>query len=227
MEIIYVNKYGEETVSGHSVDNTYIHECNKIKKCELEIEEDDYIEYISCAYSSQKTFIRSIRIATKNKKLLVHEGEIELKNKEPEELMSDNRGTSDTSKNTRKSKYLSRSAVCTNDGNNQDQQIAMVYKSNLKSEIRESLSENEEEKETVSEEEEEFGTESSFTLKRPSLVDFYLKTQSWNLGKLNLKVLGFKSYFNGYMEDIEVYAEPINKNENDLSSKDDHSDINN
>jgi hypothetical protein len=101
MEIVYVDQYGKETKSGHWIDNSYISQWNKIKKCELEIDEDDYIEYISCAYSSQKTFIRSIRIATKNKKLLVHEGEIELKNKEPDELMTSNRDTSATSRMTK------------------------------------------------------------------------------------------------------------------------------
>ena len=60
---------------------------------------------------------------------------------------------------------------------------------------------------------EENQSESSFSLKKPSLVEFYLKTQSWNFRRLNLKVVGFKTYFNRYIEDIEVYAEPI---ENDI-----------
>lgn len=118
-----------------------------------------------------------------------------------------------------KSALYSSNSIEKNTGEN----IALVYKSNLKSQIAEALSENEDDIENISDE--DFRSESSFTLKQPSLVDFYLKTQSWNVGKLNLKVLGFKTYFNGYLEDIEVYAEPINKYENDLDSKEDLSDI--
>jgi hypothetical protein len=122
---------------------------------------------------------------------------------------------------------MSKSALCSSNiiDKNHAENIALVYKADLKSQIAEVLSENEDDIENISDE--DFRSESSFTLKQPSLVDFYLKTQSWNLGKLNLKVLGFKTYFNGYMEDIEVYAEPINRFENDPDSKEDFSDINN
>lgn len=59
--------------------------------------------------------------------------------------------------------------------------------------------------------------ESTFELKYPSLVDFHLKTQSISLSKLNLKVIGFKSIFNGYLEDLQLYAETIYINESDAS----------
>ena len=54
-----------------------------------------------------------------------------------------------------------------------------------------------------------WSSEDTFALKRPSWGEFLLKTQSWNIAKLNLKVIGFKSYFNGYIEDLEIYAEPM------------------
>lgn len=174
----------------------------KLNKSVLEIDDDDFIEYIGWAYSSQKTFIRSIRIATKNKRLLVHEGEIELKNQNQEDLLfskiSDDFEDEDDMKKS-KSKRMSKSAICAvNKKDKGEQKIKMMYDSNIKSYC-----------------EEEFrlsnrsDVESSFEVKYPSLVDFYLKNQSCNLKKLNLKVIGFKSYFNGYLESIEVYAETV------------------
>lgn len=146
----------------------------------------------------------------------MHEGEIELKNKEPQELMSDNRET-DASTNqvhSRKSKYLSKSAIYKfKEGQSSDDKMNLLWKENTKSQWNDFSEEEREQQEDY-----ENISDSSFTLKRPSLVDFYLKTQSCNLGKLNLKVLGFKTYFNGYMEDIEVYAEPIESEESGMSS---------
>lgn len=42
-EIEYQDKSGNVTTSTHAVDDSYLTQCNKIKKCELEIDEDDYI----------------------------------------------------------------------------------------------------------------------------------------------------------------------------------------
>ena len=63
-EIVYIDKNGKETKSIHAIDPSYLSRSNIVKKS-LDIDEDDYIEYINCAYSSQKTFIRLIRIATR------------------------------------------------------------------------------------------------------------------------------------------------------------------
>lgn len=207
-QIVYEDNLGHETTSTHALDNSYLKQDKTIKKCELEIDDDDYINYISCAYSSQKTFIRSIRIATYKKLLLVHEGEIELKNQGIQEMMISNKLSNNSEAiNQRKSKHLSKSAICNPKNIKNETKISMVCTPTTKSDVHELVSDEEEEEEDKSED-----IESSFTLKRPSLVDFHLKTQSWHLGRLNLKVLGFKTYFNGYIEDIEVYAEPIEEN---------------
>lgn len=222
-EIVYVDKHGKETHSVHSLDESYLKQPHNMKRCELEVDEDDYIEYISCAYSSQRTFIRSIRIATHKKKLLVHEGEVELKNQEPQQLINSRTSDSNEGSKLRMSKNVSKSAICNSKHKNSQQKMAMMVEENTRSQKPDTASDDESEKlENVS--------ESSFSLKRPSLVDFYLKTQSWNLGKLNLKVVGFKTYFNGYLEDIEVYAEPLEleDDENGKTRADDNSsDINN
>lgn len=177
-----------------------------IKKAELEIDENDYIEFISCAYSSQKTFIRSITISTHSKLLLVLEGEIELKNKEVKELISSKcslGSTGSQSMKSRMSKNVSKSAICDAKCKSGEEKMNALWNSNAKSQGPESDKEEDDENKS-----EATDYESSFSLKKPSLVDFYLKTQSWNLAQLNLKVVGFKTYFNGYIEDIEVYAEP-------------------
>ena len=75
---------------------------------------------------------------------------------------------------------------------------------NMKSEIEKS---EEDEDEEVS-------------MKKQSLVDFYLKTQAWNFRKLNLKVIGFKTHFDKYIQDIEVYAEPIEEDDLEKETQD-------
>jgi len=192
----------------HAFDDSYLKRTSEIKKCELELDEDDYIEYIRCAYSSQKTFIRSIRLATKDKKLIVHEGEIELKYQNQDELIHSKDFTEDFEEGTlRKSKKMSKSAVCTppkqETGENK---MKLLCANNLKSQSP---------LDTVSNPNSEH--ESSFEVKHPSLVDFYLKNQSCNLRKLGLKIRGFKTYFNGYIEDIEIYAEAVERHESENS----------
>ena len=59
LEVVYIDGSGKETTSIHCADSSYKSK-NLVKKT-LDIEPDDYIEYINCAYSSQKTFIRLIR----------------------------------------------------------------------------------------------------------------------------------------------------------------------
>lgn len=152
-----------------------------------------------------------------NKKLLVHEGEIELRNQEFDQTnkILQESELSDGSKGNRKSKYVSKSAIWNTANTSAENKIKMMWKNNIKSDAHQD--EYEEEKQ-----EEENASESSFSLKKPSLVEFYLKTQSWNFRRLNLKVVGFKTYFNKYIEDIEVYAEPIEDEINDLRETTDH-----
>ena len=97
-----------------------------------------------------------------------------------------------------KSKYTSKSLASV-PGSEEDK-IGFLFNDNIKSVSKEMENSNENNFED---------SEDTFSLKVPSRIDTYLKTQSWNLGKLNLKAIGFKTYFNGYIEDIEIYAEPI------------------
>lgn len=165
--------------------------------------------------SDQSAFLLEIN------KLLVHEGEIELRSQDTQELISQNKyAESGESHKSRVSKHISKSAVCNAKGKSGKEKMNMLCKTNTKSQAPDHLSDEESQKSD---------TESSFTLKRPSLVDFYLKTQSCSLAKLNLKVVGFKTYFNGYVEDIEVYAEPADPEgsmNKDSQANDHNSDIN-
>lgn len=154
-------------------------------------------------------------------KLLVHEGEIELKSQDTQEMISNHKHSeSDENSKSRISKNISKSAVCNAKGKSGKEKMNMLCKTDTKSQGPDHISDEASEKSE---------SESSFTLKRPSLVDFYLKTQSCSLAKLNLKVVGFKTYFNGYVEDIEVYAEPVDPEESvnkDIPPNDHNSDIN-
>jgi hypothetical protein len=208
IEITYIDLQDKEFNSVHALDDSYLSKKDFIKKAELEIDENDYIEFISCAYSSQKTFIRSITISTHSKLLLVLEGEIELKNKEIQELISSKHSIGSIGSQSNKSrmnKNVSKSAIWDAKGKSGQDKMNVLCNSNAKSQGPDSDKEEEEDENKS----EITDYESSFSLKKPSLVDFYLKTQSWNLAQLNLKVVGLKTYFNGYIEDIEVYAEPI------------------
>ena len=206
IEVTYADYQDKEYHSIHALDDSYLIRKDSIKKAELEIDENDYIEFISCAYSSQMTFIRSITVSTHSKLLLVLEGEIELKNKEIKELISSKHSLDSTgshSMKSRMSKNVSKSAICDAKGKSGEDKMDALCNSNAKSQGPDSDKEDNDDNKS-----ETTDLESSFSLKKPSLVDFYLKTQSWNLAQLNLRVVGFKTYFNGYIEDIEVYAEP-------------------
>lgn len=213
LEVTYVTKDGQEIKSTHSLNKSHRDNQNDIKTWEIELDENDYIEHISCVYSSRKTFIRSITISTHEKKLLVVEGEVELKNKQYEELCASKSSLNSTnwhSNNHRMSKNstricpeLSKSTIYDHNRKSSVERLEIVWDSvDAKSQH---LDSNVESKEVSR----KTDLESSFSMKQPSLVDFYLKTQSWNLGRLNLKAVGFKTYFNGYIEDIEVYAHPV------------------
>lgn len=46
-EIVYVDLDGNEKKSVHALDDAYRKQPGSIKKCQLDIDEDDYIDYIS------------------------------------------------------------------------------------------------------------------------------------------------------------------------------------
>ncbi|CAI2373492.1 unnamed protein product [Moneuplotes crassus] len=208
MDVTYVNQDGKETTSKHAFDKSCLRS-ESCKKSEIDIEEDDYIVYISCSYSSQKKFIRSFKIGTNNRKLVINEGEIELKNAGPNMLKEVDLVQSKTSNDdSRKSRALFRSLGL----GSQEEKVenAALLRDSHNSEACGRANEHEELFHN--------SYEDSFSLKRASLVDAFLKTQSCNFKKLKLKVCGFKTYFNGYMEDIEVYASTLDSSELSQSS---------
>lgn len=68
MEITFEDFSGHCIKQIHSTDESYKEREDEIHKAELEIDPDDYIEFVSCAYSSQKPAIRNIKIGTHKRK---------------------------------------------------------------------------------------------------------------------------------------------------------------
>ena len=201
IEVTYKNDDGLELMKIHSVNNLYKKE-KDIHKSTLEIDKNDYLDFIYCEYSSHKSFIRSITLKTQKEKYLVLEGQVELMNQNQHELIQNKRLKLSKMYKTgfeSKSKSIV-SDICLEEISDDDVSQPNFY---INEEIKtekmlkwESLTEK--------------NSQNSFELKEPSMSDFYLKCQSLDLSKYKLKIIGFKTFFDGYIEDIQVYTKPAN-----------------
>lgn len=80
IEITYIEADLKETKVVHAPNNKYLRERPDIEKATLVLESDEFIDFISYTFSSQKRYIRSIQIGTTAGHLMVLEGQIELNN---------------------------------------------------------------------------------------------------------------------------------------------------
>lgn len=80
IEVTYIEADLRETKVVHASNNKYLRERPDIEKSTLVLESDEFIDFISYTFSSQKRYIRSIQIGTTAGHLMVLEGQIELNN---------------------------------------------------------------------------------------------------------------------------------------------------
>lgn len=88
IEVTYIEADLKETTVVHAANDRYKHDKHGIEKCTLNLANDEFIDFISYTYSSQKRYIRSIQIGTTGGHLMIMEGEIELNNLHTESLQN-------------------------------------------------------------------------------------------------------------------------------------------
>jgi len=191
IEVVYIQANGVETTSVHSSNEKYLNSRPDLEKRTIELEMDEYINYLSYTISSQTGLIRTLQIETTLGNQLLVEGQVELNylanDSEQDNSFSSLAGAGKDDKHTFLKSY-------DHDLNNID------YTNNLKNASIRILSE----KPSIL-----AGRE--FNSKEPhqgSVLKLYEKEKALNFVKLSQRVVGFKTRFDGYLKEINLYTEP-------------------
>lgn len=193
IEITYIECDLTETKTIHASNMKYLNERPDIEKCTLKLDHDEYIDFISYGFSSQKKFIRSLQIGTTGGHLMIIEGQIELNNMHAES--GPDSTYSSILNNVGPDKAEARRSY-PNTFRNQSE-IQAEKDNNLR------LSYSDQPK--VSVVRKNFNSKSS---RKMSLVKQGDKMQTLDMIKLKQRVVGLKTKFSEYLLGIELYTEP-------------------
>lgn len=80
LEVLYQEPDLTEYRVVHSGSKKYLNDRGEVEKRTLELENDEFIDFIGYSMSSQKKYIRSMKIGTTGGHLMIVEGQVELNN---------------------------------------------------------------------------------------------------------------------------------------------------
>ena len=194
IEVVYIESDLSETVSVHAANSKYKNERPDIDKCTLNLAEDEYIDYINYSYSSQKKFIRSIQVGTTGGHLMIMEGQIELNN-----MNADSQDSTYSSlvNNIGLEKDVSRKSASPLPQNFQNNSVMRSPNNEAKLSFSEPYNK--------AKHDEKFNAK---PIREVSFVGQKKKNRTLDLIKLKHRVVGLKTRFSDYLEEIELYTEP-------------------
>ena len=188
IEIVYILADLREITSAHNIEPTLIDLRQENEKVTLELDDDEYIHYISYWASSQKKYIRSLQVGTTGGKLMVIEGQVELNS------LNSNTNSSFTNLGL----YKPRPTLETTPYESNKSSHLLTHKS-ARGRIYKSENEN------LSWEFYKFNIKK---LRNMSVLQPDEKIYDVDLQKKDMRMVGLKTEFGKYLRSIELYTEP-------------------
>lgn len=192
LQVVYVEGDLGETKVVHSSNEKYLNSRPDLEKRTLDLERDEYINYISYSISSQTGLIRTLQIETTGGQQLLIEGQIELNNMN-NESGQDSDFSSIIGLHKEEKATLVKSYEIPPPG--------IEYAEKLKTESVKAQTENQ----SMISPNQKFNNKDAH---QGSVLKLEEKVKSLNFVKLNQRVIGFKTKFQGYLKEIDLYTEP-------------------